>query len=206
MSELQTIPARHGAAVRLKAGAAVMVINTSGTQVVDTWAFCSEDTTHFMSMEHSRVENGRLCPPVGGVFHTNRREPILTLEADTSSGIHDTIMAACDMRRYERLGCTEYHRNCSDNLHEALAALEAMAPTIPSPLNLFMNIPIHADQTLEQGSPPAKPGDFVILRAQRDCIVAFSACPQDMTPINGMHPTDAHYRVEDGARRRFHPA
>lgn len=196
MNELQTIPARHGRAVRVKAGKAVTVINTSGTQVVDTWAFCADDLAHFMSMEHSRVENGRLLPVLGGAFYTNLRAPILTLEADTSAGVHDTIMAACDARRYERLGCAGFHRNCTDNLQEALAALGVAAPTTPSPLNLFMNIPIHADGTLEQGPPPAKPGDSVTLRAMRDCIVAFSACPQDMTPINGMEPTDAHFRLE----------
>ena len=31
------------------------------------------------------------------------------------------------------------------------------------------------------------------------CIVAFSACPQDMLPVNGlaMHPTEAHFEVLD---------
>jgi uncharacterized protein YcgI (DUF1989 family) len=32
-----------------------------------------------------------------------------------------------------------------------------------------------------------------------DCIVAFSACPQDMVPINGaaMKPTAAHFEIID---------
>jgi uncharacterized protein YcgI (DUF1989 family) len=35
------------------------------------------------------------------------------------------------------------------------------------------------------------------LRAEMDCLVAFSACPQDMIPINGlgMTPTAAHFEV-----------
>ena len=32
--------------------------------------------------------------------------------ADTSPGVQDTFMAACDARRYELLGCTEPHRHC----------------------------------------------------------------------------------------------
>ena len=42
-----------------------------------------------------------------------------------------------------------------------------------------------------------KPGDRVVLRATRDCVIAFSACPQDITPINGAGrtPTDAHYEI-----------
>jgi hypothetical protein len=37
----------------------------------------------------------------------------------------------------------------------------------------------------------------VILRARMDCIVAMSACPQDILPINGAarQITDAHYQV-----------
>jgi len=37
----------------------------------------------------------------------------------------------------------------------------------------------------------------VSLRAEIDCIVAFSACPQDMLPVNGlaMRPTEAHFEV-----------
>lgn len=196
MSDPEVIPARHGKATRLKQGRTVTVINTSGTQVVDTWAFCAEDMGHFMSMEHSRVWNGRLCAPVGGQYVTNRREPILRVIADDSPGIHDTLMAACDLRRYELMGCEGYHRNCHDNMTEALAELGLAAPVPPAPLNLFMNIPVHADQTLEQGAPSGKPGNSIALRAERDCIVVFSACPQDRTPINGNMPTDAHFRID----------
>ena len=35
----------------------------------------------------------------------------------------------------------------------------------------------------------------MVLRAEFDCIVAMSACPQDMVPINGGTPTEAHYQV-----------
>ena len=194
---METIPARHGKAVRLRRGEAVAVVNTHGSQVVDTWAFCAEDATHHMSMQHTRVENGRLMPAIGQTLFTNRREPILVLEADTSPGVHDTIMAACDRPRYERLGCMEYHRNCADNLDEALTELGLAVAETPAPFNLFMNIPLNPDLTLTQGEPLTKPGDRVVLRATRDCVIAFSACPQDITPINGAGrtPTDAHYEI-----------
>lgn len=189
MREELQIPARHGMAVRLASGDTVTIVNESGTQVVDTWAFCAEDPSHAMSMEHSRVENGRLCAKEGGQYVTDRREPILFVERDVSPGVHDTIMAACDPQRYVNLGCKEPHRSCSCNLHEAMVAIECPIAKTPQPLNLFMNIPIGEDMTLIQGSPLGKPGDFVTLRALRDCIVAFSACPQDITPINGHSPS-----------------
>lgn len=39
MAELQVIPARHGVATFVPAGQSIKIINTSGTQVIDTWAF-----------------------------------------------------------------------------------------------------------------------------------------------------------------------
>jgi outer membrane biosynthesis protein TonB len=39
MAELQTIPARHGVATFVPAGQTIKIVNTSGTQVIDTWAF-----------------------------------------------------------------------------------------------------------------------------------------------------------------------
>lgn len=39
MAELQVIPARHGTATFVPAGQVIKIVNTSGSQVVDTWAF-----------------------------------------------------------------------------------------------------------------------------------------------------------------------
>ena len=43
-------------------------------------------------------------------------------------------------RRYAALGCTQYHDNCTDNLHAALRQLDLRANDCPAPLNLWMNI------------------------------------------------------------------
>ena len=191
------IPARHGKAALLRQGQTVKVINTKGQQVVDTWAFNASDLHEFMSMEHSRVSIGGIIPTVGSVLVTNRRRPILTIVEDTSGGIHDTLLAACDRYRYEGLGCTGYHDNCTDNLAAALAALGCAPPETPAPLNLFMNIPVIDGKRIEFRPPVSTPGSWVALRAEMDCILAFSACPQDMIPINGaaMRPTEAHFEI-----------
>ena len=194
---LTTIPARRGKAAFVSGGQVVKVINTHGQQVVDTWAFNHTDLTEFMSMEHSRTALGRIMPLVGQTMVTNRRRPILTLVEDTSGGIHDTLLAACDRYRYELLGCEEYHDNCTDNLAAALAELNLVPPETPSPWNLFMNIPVESDGAVSFRSPVSRPGDYVSLRAEMDCIIAFSACPQDLVPINGVDcvPTEAHFQV-----------
>jgi len=191
------IPARKGKAARVRKGQMVKVINTRGQQVVDTWAFNAEDLREFMSMEHSRVSIGGILPKVGSAFVTNKRRPILTVVEDTSGGIHDTLIAACDRYRYEGLGCTEYHDNCTDNLAAGLAKLGLTPPETPSPLNLFMNIPVIDGNAIEFCPPVSTPRSYIALRAEMDCILAFSACPQDMIPINGtgMRPTEAHFEI-----------
>jgi uncharacterized protein len=195
---LTEIPARRGKAARLRRGQSVRVVNTRGQQVVDAWAFRDGDLAEFMSMEHSRVAIGRIIPGIGDILVTNRRRPILTLTADTSGGIHDTLFAACDRWRYELLGCAGYHDNCTDNLATALAELGLAPPEIPAPLNLFMNIPVIDGNRVEIRPPVSTPGSYVTLRAEADCIVAFSACPQDVVPINGLalKPTEAHFEVQ----------
>jgi uncharacterized protein YcgI (DUF1989 family) len=193
------IPARRGKAVRLLRGQTIRVINTLGQQVVDTWAFRADDLAEFMSMEHSRVAIARIIPGIGDTLVTNRRHPILTLTEDTSGGIHDTLFAACDRWRYELLGCTGYHDNCTDNLAASLAELGLVPPETPSPLNLFMNIPVIEGNRVEIRPPVSTPGSYVSLYAELDCIVAFSACPQDIVPVNGLalQPTEAHFKVLD---------
>ncbi len=148
-NEILTIPARKGVAAAVHAGHSVHVINTHGQQVVDTWAFNADDISEFMSMEHSRAAFRRANPRTGDTYVTNRRRPILHVAEDTSPGIHDTLIAACDPYRYEQLGHVGHHDNCTENLHAALSKLGREATETPSPLNLFMNIEIKADGDLE---------------------------------------------------------
>lgn len=193
------IPARKGKVARLRRGQTVKIVNTMGQQVVDTWAFDALDLGEFMSMEHSRVALGHIIPAVGDTLVTNRRRPILTLVEDSSGGVHDTLFAACDRWRYELLGCEGHHDNCTDNLAAALAELGFAVPATPAPFNLFMNIPVVGGNRVEVRPPVSTPGSHVALHAAIDCIVAFSACPQDMVPVNGlaMRPTHAHFEIVD---------
>ncbi|MFP4274604.1 MAG: DUF1989 domain-containing protein [Paracoccaceae bacterium] len=194
---LMTLPARRGRAVRLGCGEAIRIVNTHGTQVVDTWALSAEDPAEFLSNEHMRATLGRIWPETGDPLITNRRRPILILEEDSSPGRHDTLMAACDDYRYGLLGCTDYHDNCTDNFFAAIRRIGVTPTECPSPLNLWMNIPVAEDGATGWGEPLSKPGDHVVLRAQMDCIVVMSACPQDILPINGAacQPTEAHFEI-----------
>jgi uncharacterized protein YcgI (DUF1989 family) len=187
------IPARQGRAVKVAKGRSLKIINTFGHQVVDYWAFDARDLNVHLSMEHTRASLSRLTPRAGDILVDNRREAMLQFEADTSSGVHDTVIAACDPARYAKLGCAGFHASCADNLHQALSALGLTPPPCPASFNLWMNIPVDAGGGLEWREPTSKPGDSVVFRALIDCIMVMSACPQDIIPINAGHPVSAHY-------------
>jgi uncharacterized protein YcgI (DUF1989 family) len=179
MTEIGIVPAGRGKAIRLQAGERIRIINTHGTQVLDTWAFNAADPRECMSMEHTRSVNSRIVPRPGDVLVSTRRRPMLRFLEDTSPGRHGT----------------SYHRNCEDNLHEALGELSIGVPATPAPFNLFMNIPVTVDGGIVREPPVSRPGDTVEFRSEMPLILVLSACPQDITVINGQAPRDAHYRI-----------
>jgi uncharacterized protein YcgI (DUF1989 family) len=190
-----TLPARQGKAVLLAEGQRITIVNRFGSQVVDTWAFNRNDIGEFMSMEHSRAALLKLSPAVGDTMVTNYRRPILTIVEDTTPGIHDTLIAACDRYRYQQLGGREGHENCTDNLAAALSEIGIEGAITPSPLNLFMNIEAGSDGRITFLAPVSAPGQYVTLRAEMDLVLALSACPQDLLPVNGLGPTDVDFIV-----------
>ena len=121
--ELEIVQARQGKAAFVKAGEAITIINTHGTQVVDTWCFMTDNLAEFMSMEQQRSITQSVFPAIGVPLYSNYRRPLLTLEQDTSPGRHDTMLAACDIYSYRILGCKDYHDNCTDNLAAAMTEI-----------------------------------------------------------------------------------
>ena len=191
------IPARKGVAVKVGSGKVIKIINTHGHQVVDTWIFNAFDLDETFSNEHMRQKLNSLFPKLGEPLFTNKRRAIAIFEEDTSPGVHDTVMAACDIYRYQQLGCLEYHDNCTDNLHVALRELGYFISGTPSPLNLWMNIPVDIRGNCSWQPPVSKAGDFVRFKTMMDCIFVMSACPQDLVPINAGKPVEAHFQILD---------
>jgi len=187
-SQFVHVPAREARAIRAAAGSRFRVVDVEGGQVVDLFAFAADGVTEYASAEHTRVSVDRLFPRVGEAFVTNRRRPILAFEEDSSPGAHDMLCAACDPIRYHLLGA-DHHASCQENLRQAMADLGHEHVEVPQPINLFMDVRVEADGSLTWGPSPARAGDSVTLRAELDCIVVASACPQDLNEINHRHPT-----------------
>jgi uncharacterized protein len=183
------VPAREARAVRVRPGGRFRVVDVEGGQVVDLFAFVAGDVAEHASAEHTRIHVNRLFPRVGESFVTNRRRPILRFEADESPGVHDMLCAACDPVRYRLLGVEGWHPSCQENLQRTMTALGHGSIETPQPVNLFMAVRVEPDGTLSWAGAPTKAGDGVVMRAELDCIVVASACPQDRNEINHYRPT-----------------
>jgi hypothetical protein len=192
-----TVPAGRGLGVPLSRGERLRVINTPGTQVVDTWAFPDGAPAAWLSLEHCREVLQRIVFEPGDTLIDNRYRPVLKIVADTSPGGHDTLIAACSAEMYERAGAGAGHANCADNLRAALKAHGRALPFTPAPWNIFMLAPVCDGRRIDFVRPASRPGDHVELLAEQDCLMVFSACPDDVYPTNGGDgtPRDAHVEL-----------
>ncbi len=108
------IEASHAKALQLGAASCVRITLAEGPQVADLFAFALSDLTERLSTEHTRSCLERLTPRVEDAFYSNRRRPMLRILEDTSPGVHDLLLSACDRERYRLLGHEGAHRNCVD--------------------------------------------------------------------------------------------
>ena len=196
--ERYLIPARQGRAIRMKKDQVLSVYNPKGNQVCDFFAIVENSPYEFLSMEHCRTALGRVYVTVGDVLVTNRRRPLIEITEDSSPGVHDILMACCDQPRYEQLGAHGYHDNCADNFRMCLDAIRKPIAHVPSPFNIWMNIPVAEGGDISWEPPVSKAGDVIRLKAHADCIAVLSACPQDMTPVNGASTQPSELEFELG--------
>lgn len=192
MTVSSVVKASHGRAFAVKAGQNVRITTPVGTQVADTWAFATGDLSEHLSMDHTRSVNSNIFVDVGTKLVSNHRRVMMTVAEDTTPGRHDTLLCPCNSAIYRELGAPADHRSCTGNMHDALDEIGLKVPFTPASLNIFMNVPVADDGSVDRLPPRSAAGDSVVLHAEMDLTLVISACPQDITPINGdaRTPTD----------------
>jgi len=194
---MATLAGGAGTSVRLTGGQCLRITNTHGSQVVDTWCLALSDPTEYLSVEHTRRMLGRLFPRQGDDLFSNRRRPLLHIDRDTSSCRHDMLIACCDSWLYHFYNCPPGHANCHDNFVAAVAADGIVPIHVPNPVNFWMNVPVEDNDNISLRAPASKAGDYIVIRALTDVMVVMSACPMDITPVNGedRKPRDVEYDI-----------
>ncbi|WP_347277462.1 DUF1989 domain-containing protein [Pseudanabaena sp. FACHB-2040] len=192
----------------VKAGQYIQVIDVEGSQCSDFLAFAGEGYQEELDGTVTRTLNGRAMPQAGlhGKYFSQLMNPLIEVVQDTCDR-HDSFMLACTARYYEDAGYPG-HISCSGNFNEVLAPY-AIAPRPGWPaVNFFFNTAVEGGGAMAPGSRSStiasaeawsRPGDYVLLKAQQDLLCASSACPDDIDPANGWHPTPIHVRIYDAA-------
>ena len=161
----------------LKNGEVLRIVDIEGGQVADLTAFRYEDCSEWLSNGRSFDYGGTLLFTTGSILYSNKSNPMLSIIED-DVGRHDFLYTACSQEMYRiQYDVTGYHVNCMDNLRKALAEAGQEPEEIPTPFNIFMNVKIQPDGSLEVHPPLSKPGDSIVFRAEMELMIAVSACP-----------------------------
>jgi uncharacterized protein YcgI (DUF1989 family) len=65
---------------------------------------------------------------------------------------------------------------------------------VHDPFNVFMNTGLDENDQLFFVDPDARPGDYVELRAELNCLIAISTCPGRSS---GPEPHSVHFEIYD---------
>ncbi|MGB3493406.1 MAG: DUF1989 domain-containing protein [Elainellaceae cyanobacterium] len=193
------IEAATAIAYSVKAGQYIQIIDVAGSQCSDFLAFAGEDHEEELDGTVTRTLNGVAVPQAGlhGKYFSQTMTPLVEVIQDTC-GRHDSFMLACTDRYYEDAGYPG-HASCSANFNVALAPY-GIAPRLGWPaVNFFFNTAVDETGAIASGEAWSRPGDYVLLRAHQDLLCGSSACPDDIDPANGWHPTPIHIRIYDAA-------
>jgi aminomethyltransferase len=188
----------------VKKGEWIQIIDVSGKQCSDFIAFdkqaLEQGSVLGMDATATRTVMG-LSNPVPGLhsrYLGSDLKPMIEVVQDTV-GRHDSFLLACTPKYYEDSGYFG-HASCTDNFNQRLAKY-GITPRAGWPaINLFFNTFIDASGAVLMDEPWSRAGDYILMRAERDLVCASSACPDDIDPANGWHPTDIHVRIYDAAQ------
>jgi len=192
----QVIPAREYASLLLHHGQTLRIVDIEGKQVADLVALSVADKGEKLSCVYSNVLNGTWKLTKGHVLYTNRARPMLSITED-KVGLHYSGGGFCNQEinyiRYKDRNM----RNCADNLTKAFKSHGIMREDFDFDccFNIFMNLTFQPDGSMKLQEPLSKPGDYIDLKAEMDCLIAISNCPQDRNPTNGFNPTPLRIQV-----------
>ena len=178
---MKRLEPQTGTAFELGAGRHLRVVDLEGEQVADFVAFNHSDKREWLSSGRSIDYANRIYLTKGDVLYSNRSRPMLTIVED-DVGRHDFLLTPCSPETFEIIyKNTQPHPSCFANLAERLAPFGIAPDSIPTTLNIFMNVEIDADGALKILPPRSKPGDSILLRAEMDLIVGLTACSAEMS-------------------------
>ncbi len=171
-----TIPPQEGVALELKKGQFLKVIDLEGGQVADLLAYRASDYSEKLSTGATIDNNGSLYIGQGDYLYSNRHNPLLEIVEDLV-GAHDLLHPPCSPAMYRvQYNIQGDHPSCMTNFINVLGDYGLTEYDIVTPFNIFMNTRITADGRVEVKAPLSEAGDYLVLCAETDLLVAVTAC------------------------------
>ena len=189
------VEASTAIAYPVKAGQYIQIIDVEGSQCSDFLAFAGDQYQEELDSTVTRTLLGMAMPQAGlhSKYFSQTMQPLVEVIQDTCDR-HDSFLLACTNKYYEDAGYFD-HPSCSDNFNQVLAPYGiAPRPGWPA-INFFFNTAVDKSGGITSAESWSRPGDYVLLKAHQDLLCASSACPDDIDPANGWHPTPIHVRI-----------
>ncbi|MGH7766259.1 MAG: DUF1989 domain-containing protein [Candidatus Binatia bacterium] len=196
MLESVVVPKNSGRSFVVKKG---QILRVAGRTVVDFVAFNLHNLRERFDQARTKTNQVKIFISKGDQLFSKLNNPLLTIVEDTfKEGRHDLQKGMCSKKRFELVAKGLAQRKfaegvdlnpqgpedvpdhgCWENLIDALKGYDIPPEDIPSPLNLWQTMKIDPEtgamlDTMIRPKTEAR----VDFRAEMDCLVAVSACPQ----------------------------
>lgn len=197
------IPAETATTVEIDEGDYFRIVSHEGQNVADVVfinrhdreeTYCSDMTVFYNQSQ----DLGDLWQ----IKHVYSRPPdtsVMATVTEDRMGHHFPVAGGmCSPKYYETRGYDSGHESCANLLLNALNDYGLDVSKVPEVFNVGMNVEVVTTETgrvFEFYRPEYQKGDFLELRAEMDLIVAVSACPDDINPINMYDPTGLKIEV-----------
>jgi uncharacterized protein len=192
----QRIEPQRGCAFVMSRGETLRVIDPSGEQVADLVAFARADAGEWLSSGRTLDYNNTIYLTTGHRLYSNRSTVMFAITSDTV-GRHDFLYTPCSQETFDILYKTEgHHPSCLDNLATNLRPFGIGKDQIPTTFNIFMNVEVGPDGSLNILPPRSKAGDYLELRAETDLVIGLTACSAEMSNNYRLKPIEFELRNE----------
>lgn len=179
-------------------------LHVSAESIVDMVVFNFDNLEERFDQARTKACQSKIFVSTGDVLYSKYSRVMMSIVEDTYEGKHDLQYGMCSKYsldlywelREKDLSMKEFFElhgickredlpdhGCWENLSGALEKYNIKAIDIPSPINLLQNIEIDTNTgimrwALDKVRPePGKPAS-VVFRAEMNCLVALSVCPE----------------------------
>ena len=177
----------QGLAFEIARGQIFRIVEVDGPQVCDLNAWNRADPREMLWTARTKQLEASHLTVGNRLWGTNPHvRPLLTIIDDTvehrvsprGGRIHDVLGTRCDPFMWAEIGRRPGHRNCHDNIAEAIRPWGLGPERVHDPMNVFQVTGIGADDDRYFIEPTwARQGDWIEFLADLDLLVAVSACP-----------------------------